>query len=112
MGAGVRRRIAVMVLMLPLAAAAGQSAATFYALNCMGCHPTPQGAAAAPPGGRFAHTDGGRIFFIALPRDGTARMSVDEDARLMREILTWKRSCTVILQQAPLVRYSGDRVVK
>ena len=41
-----------------------------------------------------------------------AVLSSDDDARLMREILTWKASCHVILQQAPSVSYTGLDHVK
>ena len=113
MRAVLRRLALAAALAAPLAAAAGQSAATLYALNCTGCHPPPEGAKReAPLRGQFAPTDAGRVFFIDVPRGAAARLSAEEDARLMQEILTWKRSCSVILQQAPLVRYSGDRFVK
>ncbi|MEW5887516.1 MAG: hypothetical protein AB1768_00475 [Pseudomonadota bacterium] len=113
MGAVLRRLTSAAVLAAPLAVAAGQSAATLYALNCMGCHPPPEGAKReASLRGQFAPADAGRVFFIDVPRNAAARLSAGEEARLMQEILTWKRSCTVILQQAPLVRYSGEKFVK
>ena len=93
---------------------AGQSAATLYALNCMGCHQPPDEAKkqAQPLRGQFAHSETGRVFFISVPPPGARPLTVAEDARLLEEILTWKRSCSVILQQAPLVRYGGGRFVQ
>ena len=90
-----------------------QSAATFYALNCMGCHPPPpHGASTGPLRGEFFHSARGRNFFIRVPQDGRRVLSAEEDARLLDEILTWKRSCAAILQEAPEVNYSGERFVK
>ena len=62
-----------LVLALPPQAMAAQSAATFWALNCRGCHSAPPGhRPSQPPGvGQFAQTEGGRIFFFDLPADGT-----------------------------------------
>ena len=102
-----------LVLALPPQAMAAQSAATFWALNCRGCHSAPPGhRPSQPPGvGQFAQTEGGRIFFFDLPADGTP-MPADQDARLWREILTWKASCHVILQAAPSVRYTGQAYVR
>lgn len=101
-------------LLAPLAASAGQSAATLYALNCMGCHQPPDEAKkqAQPLRGQFAHSETGRVFFIGVPVPGARPLTAVEDARLLQEILAWKRSCSVILQQAPLVRYSGEKSVK
>lgn len=98
---------------VPAHAMAAQSAATFWALNCRGCHSAPPGhRPLQPPGvGQFAQTEGGRIFFIDLPADATP-MPADQDARLWREILTWKASCHVILQAAPSVRYTGQAYVR
>lgn len=106
--------IAVAALLAPLAAAAGQSAATLYALNCLGCHLPPEEIRRQAPRlvGQFAQTESGRIFFIRLPDPGEPPLSRQEDARLVREIFTWKASCHVILQGAPLIRYSGGRFVK
>lgn len=96
------------------AAAGEQSAATLYALNCMGCHHVPESAKGRvePRQGQFAHTDRGRVFFIHVPAPGERRLTAEEDRELLEEILAWKRSCSVILQQAPLVRYSGERSLK
>lgn len=101
-------------LLAPLAASAGESAATLYALNCMGCHQPPDAAKqqAQPLRGQFAHSDTGRVFFISVPPPGARPLTPAEDARLLKEVLDWKRSCSVILQQAPLVRYSGEVHVK
>jgi hypothetical protein len=106
---------AAAALLVPLAAAgAGQSAATLYALNCMGCHLPPEEAKgqAQPLRGQFAHSETGRVFFISVPAGGERALTAEEDTRLMEEILAWKRSCSAILQQAPLVRYSGGKFVK
>jgi len=92
---------------------AGQTAATLYALNCRGCHLPPEADRTTAPRriGQFAQTEAGRVFFIELP-DPAVRLTRAEDARLLREILDWKRSCYVILQDAPLIRYDGGRFVK
>lgn len=102
------------VLLAPLVAPAGQSAATLYALNCMGCHQPPEAEKlrAQPLRGQFAHSDTGRVFFISVPAPGAPPLTAAEDASLLEEILSWKRSCSVILQQAPLVRYGGEKFVK
>lgn len=106
--------IAAAALLVSLEVAAGQSAATLYALNCMGCHMAPEGAnsQAQPLRGQFAQSDAGRVFFISVQAGGERPLTAQEDARLLEEILAWKRSCSVILQQAPLVRYGGGRFVK
>lgn len=95
------------------ALAAGQSAATMYALNCMGCHPSPKTRQydAGPLRGEFFHSDKGRNFFVRMPSEGRV-LSAAEDARLFEEILTWKRSCAAILQNAPTVDYRGERHVR
>lgn len=95
-------------------AVAQQTATTLYALNCMGCHLQPEQSKPQPLayGAHFAHTDNGRVFFMRLPGPNEPRLTAAEDAELAAEIMTWKRSCSVILQQAPLVRYSGDEFVK
>ena len=92
-------------------ALAGQTAATVYALNCLGCHfPPEEFTRDAPPLiGQFAQTEGGRIFFIRTPAAGDKALDKEQDARLLREILTWKKSCSVILQDAPLLKYTGPR---
>lgn len=94
-------------------ACAEQTAPTMWALNCMGCHAAPVGHVPAASGWRaqFAQAPSGRVFFMDVPPRG-AVLSSDDDARLMREILTWKASCHVILQQAPSVRYTGRDHVK
>lgn len=105
--------IAALLLMAlaPLAAMAGQSAATLYALNCMGCHFAPDdGSPDAPLGvGQFAQTDAGRVFFMRIPAGGGKPLSADQEQRLLREVLSWKKSCTVIIQDAPLLQYTGAR---
>ena len=112
----VRRRftVATALLLLPLVVSAGESAATLYALNCMGCHLPPAHArpGALPLGGQFAQSDAGRVFFISVRVDGERALTAQEDARLLDEIFAWKRSCSVILQAAPLVRYGGGKFVK
>ena len=94
-------------------ACAGQTASTMWTLNCMGCHAAPVGHVSPARGWRaqFAQTPSGRVFFMDVPLRG-AVLSSDDDARLMREILTWKASCHVILQQAPSVSYTGLDHVK
>ncbi len=95
------------------AVAADQSASTLYALNCMGCHPSPRTRLydAGPLRGEFFHSPKGRNFFIRMPPEGR-RLSAAEDARLLEEILTWKRSCAAIIQNAPMVGYHGERFVQ
>lgn len=94
-------------------AARGSSAATLYALNCMGCHPAPKTREhdAGPLRGEFFHSDQGRNFFIRMPA-GERRLSAAEDARLLEEVLVWKRACAAIRQDAPMVDYRGERFVR
>ncbi len=94
--------------------AATQNAATLYALNCMGCHSPPRtpGADRGPLRGEFYLNARGRNFYIRVPQDGKRVLAPDEEARLLDEIMTWKRSCAAILQDAPEVHYSGERFVK
>ncbi len=93
--------------------AAGSSAATLYALNCMGCHPAPRTREhdAGPLRGEFFHSDKGRNFFIRMPAEGR-RLTGVEEARLLEEVLTWKRACAAIRQDAPMVDYRGERFVR
>lgn len=100
-------------LLVPVLAWGAQSAATMYALNCMGCHPAPQDRQreAGPLRGEFFHSTRGRNFFVRMPAPGRS-LSATEDARLLEEILTWKRSCAAIIQNAPTVDYRGDRSVR
>lgn len=109
-----RFALATALLLLPLMVGAGQSAATLYALNCMGCHLPPEDAKkqVLPLGGQFAHSETGRVFFINVQADGQRPLTAQEDARLLDEILAWKRSCSVILQQAPLVSYGDGKFTK
>lgn len=101
------------VLLAPPPLFAAESAATLYALNCRGCHLPPDELRLNAPKltGQFAQTDAGRMFFIELPPPG-AKLTPDQNARLWREILTWKTSCHVILQDAPMIRYTGAAHVK
>ncbi|MDR2239060.1 MAG: hypothetical protein LBE33_01285 [Zoogloeaceae bacterium] len=108
---------AALCVAFPALALAGESAATLYILNCMGCHLPPEASQQPaqplqPLRGQFADSDTGRVFFITVPAPGARPLTPEEDARLLKEILDWRRSCSVILQQAPLVRYSGERHVK
>ena len=98
-------------LLISLQATAAQSAATVYALNCLGCHFPPEEFTreALPLVGQFAQTESGRVFFIRIPATGSKPLTKDQDARLLREILNWKKSCSVILQDAPLLKYTGAR---
>lgn len=93
------------------AVAGTQSAATLYALNCMGCHiPPDEVLLQAPPLiGQFAQTERGRVFFIRLPHGGDRGADATREARLLREIMTWKKSCTVISQSAAMLKYTGTR---
>lgn len=90
---------------------AGQSAATVYALNCLGCHFPPDEMTRDAPAmvGQFAQTEGGRVFFMRIPAGGGKPLDKEQEARLLREILNWKKSCSVILQDAPLLKYTGPR---
>jgi len=92
---------------------AGSPAATLYALNCMGCHPPPKTREhdAGPLRGEFFHSDKGRNFFIRMPAEGR-RLSAAEEAHLLEEVLTWKRACAAIRQDAPMVGYHGERFVR
>ncbi|MEN9396034.1 MAG: hypothetical protein RLZ81_564 [Pseudomonadota bacterium] len=103
-----------LTLLLPLAASGAESAATLYALNCMGCHLPPEDLKnrPLPLGGQFAHSETGRVFFINVHADGRRALTPLEDAHLLEDIAAWKRSCSVILQHAPVVRYGGGRFVK
>jgi|JRYH01.1.fsa_nt_gb hypothetical protein len=85
------------------------SAATLYALNCMGCHAPPRTRELdrGPLRGEFYHSDKGRNFFIRMPAEGR-RLSATEEASLLEEVLTWKRACAAIRQDAPMVNYYGD----
>lgn len=98
-------------LLISLQATAAQSAATVYALNCLGCHFPPEEVTreAPPMVGQFAQTESGRVFFIRIPATGGKPLDKEQDARLLREILNWKKSCSVILQDAPLLKYTGAR---
>lgn len=104
---------------LALYAAAGavlatdQKPATMYALNCMGCHPSPQDPQrdAGPLRGEFFHSTKGRNFFVRMPGQGRS-LSATEEARLLEEILTWRRSCTAVIQNAPMIDYHGDGQVR
>lgn len=85
------------------------SAATLYALNCMGCHAPPRTRELdhGPLRGEFYHSDKGRNFFIRMPAEGQ-RLSAADEALLLEEVLTWKRACAAIRQEAPMVNYYGD----
>lgn len=89
------------------------SAATLYALNCMGCHPAPRTREhdRGPLRGEFFHSEMGRNFFIRMPSEGR-RLTTTEEAQLLEEVLTWKRACAAIRQNAPMVDYQGERHVR
>ncbi len=95
------------------ALATGQKPATMYALNCMGCHQPPKERQrdAGPLRGEFFHSTQGRSFYVRMPVQGRS-LSAAEDARLLEEILTWRRSCTAVIQSAPTVDHRGDRSVR
>jgi hypothetical protein len=104
--------LAALTLIPAAPATAGtQSAATLYALNCMGCHiPPDEIRRQAPPmTGQFAQTEGGRIFFIRLPDGGDRLPDKVQEERLLREVMGWKKSCTVISQDAAMLKYTGAR---
>lgn len=100
-----------VLLFAPITATAGQSAATLYALNCMGCHLPPEEIRREAPllVGQFAQTETGRVFFIRVPDPGDKRLGSEQEARLLREVLNWKKSCPVIIQDAALLQYTGAR---
>lgn len=104
-------RIALALMLGSSSVIAGQTAATLYALNCMGCHSPPEAIRYEPPFriGQFAQTEKGRVFFIrVVDADGKAP-SREQDAHLLREILTWKKSCPVVIQEASFLQYTGPR---
>lgn len=106
--------IAAALLLAPpglFAATAGQSAATLYALNCMGCHFPPEAIRRQPPFlvGQFAHTESGRMFFIRVPDNGGKPLGKEQNALLLSEILNWKKSCPVVIQNAAFLQYTGPR---
>ena len=82
-----------------------------YALNCLGCHFPPDEISRdeLPLVGQFAQTETGRVFFMRFPATGGKPLPREQEARLLREILNWKKSCSVILQDAPLLNYTGPR---
>ena len=90
---------------------AGQSAATLYALNCMGCHFPPDAIRRQAPFlvGQFAHTESGRMFFIRVPDNGGKPLGKQQNALLLSEILSWKKSCPVVIQNAAFLQYTGPR---
>jgi hypothetical protein len=98
-------------LLISLPAPAAQSAATVYALNCLGCHFPPDEVTREAPlmVGQFNQSESGRVFFIRIPARGGKPFDKEQNARLLREILNWKKSCSVILQDATLLEYSGPR---
>lgn len=111
---GMKVVMAAVLLVAPLTsfkATAAQSAATVYALNCLGCHFPPEEITgeASSMVGQFAQTESGRVFFIRIPAGGGKPLDKEQEARLLREILNWKKSCSVILQDAPLLKYTGAR---
>jgi hypothetical protein len=93
--------------------AGGQSATTLYVLNCMGCHPSPTDRQrdVGPLRGEFFHSDKGRNFFVRMPAPGRPH-SATADARLLEEILTWRRSCAATIQDTPPFEYRGDRSLR
>lgn len=105
---------AALLLLAPcasLTATAGQSAATLYALNCMGCHFPPEAIRREAPllVGQFAQTETGRVFFIRVPDTGGKRLGKEQEVLLLREVLNWKKSCQVIIQDASMLQYTGAR---
>ncbi|MBK6324246.1 hypothetical protein [Candidatus Aalborgicola defluviihabitans] len=108
----VRQRHLVLACLAALSSAvvapvAAQSARVVYALNCLGCHPVPEGAStthsSARPAGEFVQLPLGRQFFMRLPSADGHPLSAEDDARLIAEILNWRRSCTAVLRSSPVV---------
>ena len=106
--------LAAASMLGPVLALAGQSANTLYALNCLGCHLPPVEAVRVtlPLGAHFTQGVAGRSFFINTAPGERRLLTAQENERLSDDIMIWKRSCHVILQQAPLVYYRGERSVK
>ena len=106
--------LAAASMLGPALTLAGQSANTLYALNCLGCHLPPVEAVRVtlPLGAHFMQGVAGRSFFVNTALGERRLLTAQENERLTDEILSWKRSCHVILQQAPLVVYRGERAVK
>lgn len=98
----------------PALALAGQSANTLYALNCLGCHLPPVEAVRVtlPLGVHFTQGVASRSFFVNTSAGERRVLTAQENERLTEEIMSWKRSCHVILQEAPLVYYRGEKAVK
>lgn len=91
----VRQRHLVLACLAALSSAvvapvAAQSARVVYALNCLGCHPVPEGAStthsSARPAGEFVQLPLGRQFFMRLPSADGHPLSAEDDARLIAEI--------------------------
>ncbi|MBI2313804.1 MAG: hypothetical protein HYU77_15000 [Betaproteobacteria bacterium] len=90
----------------------GESGRLLYFLNCMGCHPIPEGAGGFSPrgirpAGEFVQRPGGRQFFIRIPPADGRALGAEENARLVEEIVNWKKACPLLLQSAPLIRFHG-----
>lgn len=102
------------LVLVPPPVQAAPSAVTLYALNCMGCHQPPVDATqpVQPLHGQFADGATGRVFFIGMPQPPGRKLTAAEDAQMLEEIMTWKRSCSVILQQAPLVVFGQGKSVR
>jgi len=106
--------VPIALALVPPPAQAAPSAVTLYALNCMGCHQPPVDATqpVQPLRGQFADGATGRVFFIGMPQPPGRKLTAAEDAQMLEEIMTWKRSCSVILQQAPLVVFGQGKSVR
>lgn len=110
----VRLVLAAALLLAALGVRAGkteQAAATLYALNCMGCHFPPEAIRRQAPFlvGQFAHTESGRMFFIRVLDNGGKPLGKEQNALLLSEILSWKKSCPVVIQNAAFLQYTGPR---
>lgn len=106
--------LAAAAMLGPALALAGQSANTLYALNCLGCHLPPVEAVRVtlPLGVHFTQEVASRSFFVNTSAGERRVLTAQENERLTEEIMSWKRSCHVILQEAPLVYYRGEKAVK
>jgi len=72
-----------------------------YALNCLGCHPMPEGGSdnsrlSRTVEGEFAQTPSGRVFFMRMPAMDRP-LAQSENEKLLEEVNNWKRACPLLL---------------
>lgn len=111
MAAVIRPGIATLLLAGTSAVLAAEGPAIsdgrlLYILNCMGCHPTPEGLAPASGMthgivGEFAQTPKGRIFFMRVPGMDQPPLNEKDNEKLIAEILNWKKACPLLLSHTP-----------